>query len=438
MRDARTRRVLEMTEPLSGPFPGSPGFDQAADLDRDDPLSAFRERFVIDDPETIYLDGNSLGRLPKRSIEIVERVVRAEWGRGLIGSWNETWWDLQLTLGDRLAPLLGARRGEVILSDATSVNLYKLALAAMRNRPDRSKVVTDDLNFPTDVYVLKRVTEAEGGGLAVISSDGVSGPVAELESEVDEKTALLSLSHTVFKSGYTYDIAALTEVAHRAGALVLWDLSHSAGVVPVDLTGAGVDLAVGCTYKYLCGGPGSPAFLYVRSELQDQLANPIAGWWGHAEPFAFDLDFRPVQGIRKFHTGTMPIVSLAAIEGGIEVIEEAGVDPIRAKSVSLTNYLIEQSEQHLAQLGFTLASPREPLVRGSHVALVHRDAWAITRAMVELAKVIPDFRAPDSLRLGLSPLYTSHVEVHTAVQRIRRIVESGAHDAFRNSRLTVT
>ena len=421
-----------------GPFPGSAGFDEAADLDRNDPLGELRERFVIDDPETIYLDGNSLGRLPKRSIEIVDRVVRSEWGRGLIGSWNESWWDLQLTLGDRLAPLVGARPGEVILSDATSVNLYKIALAAIRSRPGRAQVVTDDLNFPTDVYVLRGVVEAEGGRLVMVGSDGVSGPVASLESELDEGTALLSLSHTVFKSGYTYDLAAVTEIAHRAGALVLWDLSHSVGVVPIDLTGAGVDLAVGCTYKYLGGGPGSPAFLYVRSELQEQLANPITGWWGHAEPFAFDLEFRPVEGIRKFHTGTMPIVSLAAIEGGIEVVEEAGIDRIRAKSVSLTNYLIEQWERHLVQLGFTLASPRDPLERGSHVSLTHRDAWAITRAMIELGKVIPDFRSPVNLRLGLAPLYTSHIEVHTAVQRISRIVESGAYDAFRDSRLTVT
>ena len=427
-----------MTRVPLGPFPGSPDFQKAADLDRNDPLGALRERFVIDDPETIYLDGNSLGRLPKRSIEIVDRVVRSEWGRGLIGSWNESWWDLQLKLGDRLASLIGARPGEVILSDGTSVNLYKLALAAIRGRPGRTQVVTDDLNFPTDVYVLRGVAEAEGGRLVVIGSDGVSGPVAGLESELGEETALLSLSHIVFKSGYAYDLAAVTEIAHGAGALVLWDLSHSVGVMPIDLTEAGVDLAVGCTYKYLGGGPGSPAFLYVRTGLQEQLANPITGWWGHAEPFAFDLEFRPVEGIRKFHTGTMPIASLAAIEGGIEVIEEAGIDRIRAKSVSLSTYLIEQCERYLAPLGFTLASPRDPLERGSHVSLTHSDAWAITRAMIELGKVIPDFRAPVNLRLGLAPLYTSHIEVHTVVQRISRIVESGAHDAFRDSRLTVT
>jgi kynureninase len=421
-----------------GPYPTSEGFDEAVMLDGDDPLGVFRDRYVFEDPELIYLDGNSLGRLPRRGLEIVERVVERQWGDRLIRSWNEGWWELQLVLGDRLAPLVGASAGEVIISDSTSVNLYKLAMAAMTSRSGRSKLITDDLNFPSDVYVLRGVAEACGAELEIVPSDGMSGPLERLERSLDRETALISLSHTVFKSGYTYDLAAITEMAHRAGAVVLWDLSHSVGAVPVALNEAGVDLAVGCTYKYLNGGPGSPAFLYVRSDLQEDLVNPIAAWWAHAEPFAFDLEFRPVGGIRRFHTGTMPILSLAAIEAGIEDVAEAGVERLREKSVSLGEFLIGQWEQHLAGLGFGLASPRRPEHRGSHISLSHRDAWAITRAMIEIGKILPDFRAPDALRLGLAPLYTSHLEVHTAVHRIRSIVGAGLHEGFGDAKLTVT
>jgi kynureninase len=421
-----------------GPYPTAAGFEEAVKLDGDDPLVGFRDRYVFDDPELIYLDGNSLGRLPHRGFEIVERVVEGQWGDRLIRSWNEGWWELQLVLGDRLAPLVGASAGEVIISDSTSVNLYKLAMAAMKSRPGRGKLITDDLNFPSDVYVLRGVAEACGAELEIVPSDGMSGTLDRLDRALDRETALVSLSHTVFKSGYTYDLAAITDMAHRAGAMVLWDLSHSVGVVPIALNAAGADLAVGCTYKYLNGGPGAPAFLYVRSDLQEDLVNPIPAWWAHAEPFAFDLEFRPVPGIRRFHTGTMPIISLAAIEAGLVDVAEAGIERLREKSVSLGEFLIAQWEQHLAELGFALASPRRPEHRGSHISLSHRDAWAITRAMLEMGKVIPDFRAPDTLRLGLAPLYTTHLEVHTAVHRIRSIVETGMHEGFGDASLTVT
>ena len=427
-----------MTSFPLGPFPAADGFDEAIELDRSDPLAGFRERYVFPDPDLIYLDGNSLGRLPKRGREILGRVVAEEWGDRLVRSWNEGWWELHLELGNRVAPLIGASSGEVIVSDSTSVNLYKLASAALKARPGRSKVVTDDLNFPTDVYVLRGLTEAEGGRLDIVGSDGVSGPVAGLKEAIDGDTALVSLSHTVFKSGYTYDLAAITDVAHQAGALVLWDLSHSVGVVPIDLDGADADLAVGCTYKYLNGGPGSPAFLFVRSDLQDSLSNPITAWWGHSEPFAFDLEFRPVQGIRKFHTGTMPILSLAAIGAGVDDVTVAGVTRLRAKSESMSKFLITQWKEHLSSLGFALTSPTDPERRGSHVSLSHSEAWPIARAMTEVGKVIPDFRAPDNLRLGLAPLYTSHLEVHTAIQRIRSIVETGAHTGLPDRKLPVT
>lgn len=388
----------------------------------------------------IYLDGNSLGRLPLAAREVTERLVDEQWGRGLIRSWNDGWWDLQVRLGDRLAAIVGARSGEVIVSDSTSVNLYKLAMAAVGGRISRHKIVTDDLNFPTDLYVLDGVGRALGDDhrLEVVPSDGVEGPVDALERSIDEDTALVSLSHTVFKSGYTYDIESLTETAHRAGALILWDLSHSVGVIPISLEESGADLAVGCTYKYLNGGPGSPAFLYVREELQSQLENPITAWWGHARPFDFELGFEPVQGIRRFHSGTMPIVSLALIEAGLNVVAEAGIGALRDKSQALTQFLIEQWEEHLQPLGFELATPLDPSRRGSHVSLGHEEAWRITQAMIEAAQVLPDFRAPDNVRLGLAPLYTSFKDVHTAVQRIREVVETGTHLHFEDDRPSVT
>jgi kynureninase len=277
-----------------------------------------------------------------------------------------------------------------------------------------------------------------GGNLEVVATDGASSPVAAIETAVDRDTALVSLSHTTFKTGFTYDMAEVTSVAHRAGASMLWDLSHSAGVMPIDLDGSGTDLAVGCTYKYLNGGPGSPAFLYVRNDLQESLTNPIEGWWGHADPFAFDLEFRPAEGIRKFHTGTMPILSLTAIEAGIEEVAAAGIERIRAKSVSLTEFFIGQWEEHLEKLGFSLVTPRDPQKRGSHVSLSHPDAWPIDQALIEIAKLIPDFRAPDNLRFGLAPLYNTHREVHTGVQRIKSIVESGLPHDFEGRVATVT
>ena len=421
-----------------GPFPLASGFDTALELDRSDPLGGFRDRYVFTDPDLIYLDGNSLGRLPAAAPTLVERVVRHEWGERLIGSWNEGWWDMQLEIGDRLAPLIGAAPGEVIISDSTSVNLYKLATAALRARPGRAKIVTDDTNFPTDVYVLRGVAEAHAATFDIIPVEGVSDPAVALQGGIEEATALVALSHTAFKTGVTYDLAKISRLVHEIGALVLWDLSHSVGVVPIDLEGAGVDLAVGCTYKYLNGGPGSPAFLYVRRALQGSLTNPIVGWWGHADPFAFDLDFRPADGIRRFHTGTMPVLSLATIDAGLADVTAAGIDRLRAKSVSLTEFFIDQWEEHLEELGFVLASPRDPAIRGSHVSLSHPDAWPIDRAVIEIGKVVPDFRAPDNLRFGLAPLYNSHLDVHTAIQRIKGIVERGQLAGFESKDVKVT
>ena len=420
-----------------GPFPDAEGFEEARELDATDPLNAYRSEFVITDLEMIYLDGNSLGRLPESATQIVEDVTHSQWGDRLIRSWNEGWWELQLELGDLLAPLLGASSGEVMISDSTSVNTFKLAEAAV-TASDRSKIVTDDLNFPTDVYILDGVAKRHGMSLEIVGSDGVHGPVEQLAEAIDQDTALVSLSHTTFKSGYTYDLEQMTSLAHDAGAMVLWDCSHSAGALPIALNEANADLAIGCTYKYLNGGPGAPAFLYVRSDLQDTLENPITAWWGHAEPFSFDLEFRPIQGIRRFHTGTMPILSLAATEAGIRGVSDAGIHRVRSKSIALSEFLIDQWQAHLASLGFGLASPIDAERRGSHVSLSHEQAWPVTKAMIEQVKVLPDFRSPDNIRLGLAPLYTTFTEIHTAIQRIKGIIDSGAHSSYMNVTATVT
>ena len=421
-----------------GPFPHAKGCQEALNADFSDPLRHYREAFAFPDPDLVYLDGNSLGRLPRQAVAVVDDVTRHQWGDRLIRSWNEGWWDLQLRLGEMIAPLVGAHPDEVIVSDSTSVNLFKLAMAAVESQSGRGIIVTDDLNFPTDVYVLEGVAGRTGSRLRVVPSDGVHGPVEALESAIDNDTALVSLSHTVFKSGYTYDMAEVTAMAHRVGAMILWDCSHSVGAVPIDLVGASVDLAVGCTYKYLHGGPGAPAFLYVRSDLQGTLENPINAWWGHADPFAFDLEFRPISGIRRFHTGTMPILSLAVAEPGIAMVAEAGLARIREKSLALGTYAVDQWDTHLRPLGFTLASPSNPESRGSHISIAYDDAWPVTQALIELGQVIPDFRAPDNIRLGLSPLYTGFLDVHTAVQRCRLIVENGLQERFADAPATVT
>jgi len=418
-----------MTVSDLGPYPTAPGYEEALALDAADPLSAYRKLFIHGDAETIYLNGNSLGRLPTATPLVVEDVTTRQWGERLIRSWNEGWWDLQIELGGKLAPLLGAGEGEVLISDSTSLNLYKLATAALATAsPGRRRIVTDDLNFPSDVYILDGVARAHGGELVIVPSDGIHGPVEGLTDAIDDSTALVSLSHTTYASGYTYDVAQLSRLSHDAGALTLWDCSHSVGAVPIDLDGWGVDLAVGCTYKYLNGGPGSPAFLYVRRDLISELPSPIPGWWAHAEPFEFDLEFEPGTGIRKFHVGTMPILSLAAVEPGIDIALSAGADASRRKSTALTGYLIELWRDQLQPLGFELASPMDPARRGSHVSLRHVMAWPINRAMIDDVQVIPDFRKPDNLRLGPAPLYTRFIDVHISVQRIRKLIVEGLHE----------
>jgi kynureninase len=405
----------------------------AAELDAADELAPFRAQFVDDDPELIYLDGNSLGRLPAPTLERAQALLRHEWGGRLIRGWNEGWFSAPERVGAKIARLIGAQADEVVVADSTSVNLFKLVVAALVHREGRHRIVSDNLNFPSDLYVLQGVNELLGGRHRidlVPSPDGVHGPVEAIKARLDHDTALLTLSHTVFKSGYTYDMAALSAAARDAGALTIWDLSHAVGSVPVDLAAAGADMAVGCCYKYLNGGPGAPAFLYVRRELQEQLRNPIAGWMGQRDLFAFGLEYEPAPGIRRFLSGTPSVVSLSLIEPGVDLLLEAGMERLRAKSLRQSAYLIALWEQLLAPLGFTLNSPRDAALRGSHVSLGHPQALGIDLALIRDLGVLPDYRAPDNIRLGIAPIYNSFAEIHAAVLRMQQIVQQGLHEQY--------
>jgi len=409
----------------------------AEQLDRDDPLAAFRDRFVITDPDVIYLDGNSLGRLPMATRARLHAAIDEEWGAELINGWDH-WIELARQAGDVLGGLVGARPGETVLSDSTSVNLYKLAAAALDARPDRRVIVTDDDNFPTDQYILQGLAAARGLELRAIKTDIDSGvTLDDVRDAVDEDTALLSLSHVAYRSGAIADMPAITALAHERGALVLWDLCHSAGSVPVDLDGSAADLAVGCTYKHLNGGPGAPAFLFVRADLQDSLRQPIWGWFSQRDQFAMGSTYDPVSGIERFLVGTPSILSGYGALEGARISAEASIAAIAAKGQNLTEYAISLFDDWLAAHGFTLASPRETARRGAQVTLHHPAAWQICQAL-KAASVIPDFRTPDRLRLGFAPLYTRFVDVYEGMRRLRSIVESGAHLEFPTERSRVT
>ncbi|RYG25174.1 aminotransferase class V-fold PLP-dependent enzyme [bacterium] len=394
-------------------------------MDAQDPLASFRDRFVMDD--ILYLDGNSLGRLPKATVERMRQAVEAEWGGRLIRSWGEGWLELPRRVGAKIARLIGAESDEVVACDSTSVNFFKLAHAALANT-DRRVVVTNASNFPSDLYLLQGL----GAEIRRIDSEDDDAILAAL----DEDVALLTLSHIEFRSGLRHDLGRLNEAAHAVGARVLWDLSHSVGAVQIELGDA--DLAVGCAYKYLNGGPGAPAFLYVRRDLQTRLTSPIQGWFGQRRAFDFGLDYTPAEGIGRFLAGTPPILALAAVEPGVDLLLEAGMERIDAKAAAQTEFLIELADARLTPLGFEVATPREPERRGSHVGLRHREAWRITQALVAEKDVIPDFRTPDVLRLGIAPLYTRFVDLVEAVERIAAVVESGSFKKYAGEIVGVT
>lgn len=413
--------------------------EQARQLDEQDDLARFRDEFVFDDSDLIYMDGNSLGRLPCRTQDRLAMAVQDEWGHRLIRAWNEGWFEASERIGGKIASLVGADGGEVILADSTSVNLFKLALAGVLAKPERSAILTDDLNFPSDLYILQGVAQATGRRLVTIpSQDGIRVPPEGIRDALDERAALLALSHTAFKSAFTHDMARVTELAHDAGALVLWDMSHSVGAVAIDLGGAGADLGVGCTYKYLNGGPGSPAFMYVRSDLQAGLANPITGWFSQRAQFDMELRYQPAGGMRRFLSGTPPVLSLLAIETGVDLLIEAGMDRVREKVIALSEFMIALWEAELEPLGFRLNSPRAAAERGGHVSFGHDHALAIDLALINEMDVLPDFRQPDNIRLGLSPLYTGFVDVYQAVQRLHDVVKEGRYQKYIGQRPEVT
>jgi kynureninase len=403
-------------------------------LDAADPLAAYRDRFVIDDPATIYLDGNSLGRLPVAIRERLSRLVD-QWGSQLVSAWHE-WIDLPERAGDLLAAeVLGARPGEVIVTDSTTVNLFKLASAVLDTRP--GAVLTDTENFPTDRYVLEGVARRHGRELRYLEPDPLDGPQpGDVERAcAGDDVALVSLSHVAYRSGALADIEAITGAADVP---VLWDVSHSAGVVPVELEKRGIELAVGCTYKYLNAGPGAPAFLYVREQLQGRLGNPIQGWFAQRDQFQMGREYDPEPGIRRFLVGTPPILQLAAVEEGVRLTGEAGIDSLRAKAIALTELIVAFHDEKLAPLGFELGTTRDPARRGAHISLTHPEAWPICRALIERAGVIPDFREPDSIRLGVAPLYTRFADVYDALERLRKLVACGEHRELDSGKLRVT
>ncbi len=405
---------------------GSGGFgagsrDHAVELDNSDPLREFRSRFVIDD--LIYLDGNSLGRLPKATAQRLQEVVLAQWGERVVRGWADGWLDLPLAVGDRLgSAALGAAPGQVVIGDSTTVCFYKLVSAALDLRPERRQIVADVDNFPTDRYVLEGLAQARGLELVWLRFDRSGGPTVDVvASAVGPGTALVTFSHVSYRSAHVAPMAAINAVAHDAGALTLWDLSHSAGSVPVALDADGTDLAVGCTYKYLNGGPGAPAYMYVRGELQRVVRQPIWGWLGRRDSFEMAQGYQVADGMRGLLSGTPPVLALTAVDEGVRVVQEAGIEAIREKGIALTSFAIALVDERLAPLGVSIASPRDPAVRGAHVALAVESASELCAALVA-RDVVVDFRRPDVIRFGLSPLTTRFVDVWDGVEKLRDLL----------------
>jgi kynureninase len=402
-------------------------------MDLTDPLGSYRSQFAVSGP--IYLDGNSLGR---PSVSVIEALATAarDWSENLVGGWSR-WIDLPAAVGDRVGRLIGAGPGQVVVCDSTTVNLYKLAAAGLSARPDRRVIWADADDFPTDRYVLQGLAQASGRQLRLLHGSAVDGLDADVvRSAIDADTALVCLSHVNFRSGARVDLAAITEAAHRHGALVLWDLCHSAGAVPVDLDDATADLAVGCTYKYLNGGPGSPGFAYVRCDLQDHLRQPVWGWFGQEDQFAMGPSYNPTTGMGRFLSGTPSVLGLLAIDAAVEIVESAGIPALWAKSQQLTAMLVDLVRSQLEPLGAALASPTDPHRRGAHVSLSHPRAWPWCKALIDRRMIIGDFRPPNVIRLGPAPLYTRFVDVFDAVQRMAEVLQAGVEDLSDRPRVT--
>ena len=394
--------------------------EAARQRDRNDPLAPFRSRFELPEGE-IYLDGNSLGAMPRSAPAVLNEAMQEGWAKSLIRSWNgRDWHMLPVSVGDALAPLMGAAKGEVLAADSTSVNLYKLFCAAMRMRPGRNTAITERNNFPTDVHIMQGAVAGmfPQAKLAYAGDDDRS--VLDL---LGDDVAVVCLSHVNYRTGRLRDMAAVTRATHEAGALVIWDLCHSLGALPVNLNGCDVDFAVGCSYKYLNGGPGAPAFLFVAGRHLAAAANPLTGWQGHAAPFAFDIDFSPSSTIEKFRVGTPPVLSYLPLVESLKIFADCDMEALRAKSLALTGYFMELVEARLAGHGFKIVTPREDEGRGSQVALTHEHGWPIMQALIACG-VIGDFRAPDILRFGFTPLYVGFEDVWAAVATLAGVMET--------------
>jgi kynureninase len=393
--------------------------EDARQLDAADPLGFARDRFSL--PEGVsYLDGNSLGALPAATAKRLQQVTAREWGDDLIASWNAHGWiDAPTRIAAKLTPIVGARPNELLIADSTSVSLFKLLAAAVRARPGRKTILTQRRNFPTDLYVAQGLAEMMGLNLHAV-------PAGEVAASIDSDTAVVTLTHVDYRTASIHDMPAMNQAAHAAGALTVWDLSHSAGAVQLELTSAGCDLAVGCGYKYLNGGPGAPAFLFVAERLQDELRSPLQGWMGHSEPFAFDDDFRPADGILKFLTGTPSILALAALESGLDTLAGVAMRDVEAKARALSELFVREVEARCGpEVG--LASPRDPAQRGSHVSFTHPEGYAVMQALIARG-VMGDFRAPDLMRFGFAPLYNRFEDVWRAVELLGDILASREWD----------
>ena len=412
------------------PAPTTPEY--AAARDAEDPLSGLRDRFLGSETSLVYFDGNSLGRPLRATLDRLDRFVRDEWGGRLIRGWDEGWFDLPLSLGDDLARVvLGAAPGQTVVGDSTTVLLYKLIRAAvdaqLASDPGRNEIVIDRDNFPTDRYVVEGIAAERGLTVRWVDVDLAGGVTPDLVRQaVGPATNVVVLSQVAYRSSHVADAAAITGIVHAAGGLVLWDLCHSAGAVDVTLDAWGADLAVGCSYKYLNGGPGSPAYCYVAARHQDRLVQPIQGWMGHADPFAMGPGYRPAPGMRRYVSGTPAVVGMLAMRDMLALVEEAGMPAVRDKARALTSYAVELSDAWLGDLGVTVGSPRNPAARGGHITLHHPAMRKVTAALWD-QDVIPDYRDPDGLRVGLSPLSTSFDEVRRGMEAVRdTLVKVGA------------
>ncbi len=393
--------------------------------DAADTLAPLREQFDLP-AGVIYLDGNSLGARPKAALTRATEVIAKEWGKDLITSWNSAgWFEMPKRLGDKLAPLIGAKAGEVVVTDTTSINLFKALAAAVHAQAHtgRKVIITERSNFPTDIYMAQGLTSWLERGYEVRLVDSPD----QLPAAITAETAVVMLTHVNYRTGYQHDMAATSALAHQHGALIVWDLAHSAGAVPLDLHADGADFAVGCTYKYLNGGPGSPAFIWVPQRKQDQFSHPLSGWWGHANPFAMAPDFAPTKGIGRALCGTQPVTSLAMVECGLDVFAQTSMDAVRAKSLALTDLFIALVEQRCANHPLGLVTPREHARRGSQVSFTHPYGYAVMQALIARG-VIGDYREPEIMRFGFTPLYTSFADVWDAVEVLKQILDDKAYD----------